>query len=61
MNIYRKYCPNVFVAQCDQEYQKGLKDGTIKRDHSYSLAYASKKVKDLKGKVEIAKKLWADE
>ncbi len=23
MNTYRKYCPNVFVAQCEQEYQKG--------------------------------------
>lgn len=23
MNIYRKYCPNVFVAECDQEYNKG--------------------------------------
>lgn len=23
MNIYSKYCPNVFVAKCDQEYQKG--------------------------------------
>jgi hypothetical protein len=22
-NTYRKYCPNVFVAQCDQEYNKG--------------------------------------
>jgi hypothetical protein len=43
------------------DYHKGLKDGTIKRAHSYSLAYATKKVKDLKGKVEIAKKLWADE
>ena len=23
MNTYRKYCPNVFVAQCEEEYQKG--------------------------------------
>lgn len=23
MNTYKKYCPNVFVAQCEQEYQKG--------------------------------------
>ena len=23
MNIYKKYCPNVFVAQCDREYQYG--------------------------------------
>lgn len=23
MNSYRKYCPNVFVAQCEEEYQRG--------------------------------------
>lgn len=23
MNTYRKYCPNVFVAQCEQEHEKG--------------------------------------
>ena len=23
MNTYKKYCPNVFVAQCECEYQKG--------------------------------------
>lgn len=23
MNTYKKYCPNVFVAQCDKEYKKG--------------------------------------
>ena len=23
MNIYRKYCPNVFVAQCEEEHKKG--------------------------------------
>ena len=40
------------------EYHKGLKDGSIQRSHSYSLAYANKDVKELKIKVEIAKKLW---
>ena len=40
------------------EYHKGLKDGSIPRSHSYSLAYANKDVKELKIKVEIAKKLW---
>ena len=39
--------------------QKGLKDGTIKREHSYSLTYATKAVKELTEKVEIARKLWA--
>jgi hypothetical protein len=40
------------------EYHKGLKDGTISREHAYSLTYATKDVKDLKEKVEIAEKLW---
>ena len=39
-------------------YHKGLKDGTIEREHSYSLAYASKDIKELKKKVEIAELLW---
>lgn len=41
-----------------KEYQKGLKDGTIKREHSYSLPYATKEVKELTKKLEIAKILW---
>ena len=40
------------------EYHKGLKDGSIPRPHSFSLAYANKAVKDLKNKVEIARLLW---
>lgn len=23
MNTYRKYCPNVFVAQCTEKHEKG--------------------------------------
>lgn len=23
MNTYKKFCPNVFVAQCEEEYSKG--------------------------------------
>lgn len=38
--------------------QAGLKNGTVPRLHSYSLSYATKAVKDLKGKLETAKKLW---
>ena len=41
-----------------KERQKGLKDGTIKREHSYSLAYATKDVKELTKKLETAKLLW---
>ena len=40
------------------KYQSGLKDGTIEKSHSYSLTYASKDVKELKKKLEIAKLLW---
>lgn len=41
-------------------YHKGLKNGSIEKTHSYSLAYASKDVKELKQKLEIAKKLWGE-
>lgn len=41
-------------------YHKGLKDGTIKRTHSYSLTYAKKEVNELKKKVEIAELLWGE-
>lgn len=40
-------------------YHQGLKDGSIQREHSYSLTYAGKKVKELKSKHETAVKLWA--
>lgn len=40
-------------------YHKGLKEGLIEREHSYSLTYANKRVKDLKSKYETAVKLWA--
>lgn len=39
-------------------YHAGLKDGTIEKQHSYSLQYAKKDVNELKKKVEIAKLLW---
>lgn len=41
-------------------YHKGLKDGSIEREHSYSLTYANKEVKELKKKVEIAELLWGE-
>lgn len=40
------------------EYHTGLKDGTIQREHSYSLTYAKNRVNDLTKKIAIAKKLW---
>lgn len=39
--------------------QQGLKDGTIAREHSFSLTYATKEVKLMKENLELAKKLWA--
>ena len=41
-------------------YHKGLKDGTIEKEHSYSLTYASKDIRKLKKKVEIAELLWGN-
>ena len=39
-------------------YHAGLKNGTIEKEHSYSLTYAKKEVNELTKKVEIAKLLW---
>lgn len=40
------------------ERHKFLKENPDKRSHSMELAYANNKVKDLRKKVEIAKRLW---
>lgn len=37
---------------------EGLKNGTIPRDHSYTLTYSKKNVNDLQKKIELAKRLW---
>ncbi len=39
---------------------EGLKNGTIKKAHSLALSYASKDVRELKKKVEIAELLWGE-
>lgn len=51
-----------FTAKLEKAvaYHQGLKDGTIERWHSYSMAYAKKAVNELKKKVEIAKVLWGE-
>lgn len=36
----------------------GLKNGTIKRSHSYSLTYAKKNINDIEEKLKLAKKMW---
>ena len=42
------------------EYHSKLKSGEIEQEHAYSMAYASKAVRELKKKVEIAQKLWGE-
>jgi hypothetical protein len=39
--------------------QEGIKNGTIARDHSFSLPYATKAVKENFKKLEAAKTLWS--
>ena len=41
------------------KYHAGLKDGSIPKEHSYSLTYANKAVKELTEKVKTASILWA--
>jgi hypothetical protein len=38
---------------------EGLKNGSINREHSFSLTYAKKEVNELENKIKIARKLWA--
>ena len=43
-----------------EDYHKGLKNGSIPVEHSYSVTYANKKVKDLREKVRLSHLLWGD-
>ena len=49
-----------FKLQEAEARQKGLKDGTIPREHSYSLPYATKAVKHLTEQVQLAHRLWGE-
>lgn len=49
-----------FKLQKAKDHHKGLKDGSIPKEHHYSVQYANKEVKDLEKKVNIAKKLWSE-
>lgn len=40
------------------EIHKGMKEGVVPREHSMSLQYASKNLKEAKQKYELAQKLW---
>jgi hypothetical protein len=50
-----------FCVQLEEatEYHKALKNGSIEREHAYSLTYANKRVKDLQKSFDIAKLLWS--
>jgi hypothetical protein len=49
-----------FKLEEAKERQEGLKSGKYPRDHSFSLSYATKAVKELQSKFDTAKKLWQD-
>lgn len=48
-----------FELELSKAKHEGLKDGTIKRDHSYSLTYAKKELNEVESKLKMAIKLWA--
>lgn len=47
-----------FLLEGAKFRHEGLKNGTIKKEHSYSLTYAKKEVNEIEKKIAIAKKLW---
>lgn len=47
-----------FEYENAKKLHEGLKDGTIKKSHSYSLTYAKKDLNEADRKVKIAKTLW---
>ncbi len=48
-----------FKLEKAKEKHQGLKDGTIKKAHSFSLAYAKKEVNLFKKQIKLAQRLWA--
>jgi hypothetical protein len=60
INLSMPECLEYYEYKLEQAKKRheGLKNGTIKREHSFSLTYANKEVKDLEDKVKTAKKLW---
>jgi hypothetical protein len=47
-----------FQLEKAKKIHEGLKNGTIEKQHSYSLTYAKKEVNELQKKLELANKLW---
>lgn len=41
-----------------KEKHEGLKNGTIERDHGFSLTYAKKEVNEIEKKLKLAIRLW---
>lgn len=48
-----------FKLEAAKEYHEGVKSGKYPRDHSFTLQYANKAVKDLTKNLELATRLWA--
>jgi len=47
-----------FKLEEAKAHQEGLKNGSIKREHSYSLPYATKAVKEMEKQLAMANRLW---
>ncbi len=47
-----------FELEKAKQKHQALKNGTIERDHSFSLTYAKKAVNEIQKKLDIAQKLW---
>lgn len=61
INLSMPECLEYFEFELEKAKVKheGLKDGSIVRDHSFSLTYAKKEVNEIEKKITLAKKLWA--
>jgi hypothetical protein len=61
INLSMPECLEFYEFELEKAKAKheGLKNGTIERDHSFSLTYAKKEVNELQKKVDLAKKLWS--
>jgi hypothetical protein len=60
INLSMPECIDFYEFQLEKAKanHEGLKNGTIKRLHSYSLTYAKKEVNDLEEKLKLAYRLW---
>ena len=49
-----------FELEKDKAKHEGLKNGTIAKQHSYSLTYAKKELNEIEGKLKMAQRLWGE-